>query len=245
MKYVLLLLSASSCLLSSCAINSGSAIRPETQAALKGARIAAVYGNPPAFHVTTMGETFGAAMTGIAAGAASGNPNMGAMMAGQQVGMQASQNKIAAIQLSKDLQLPDPAATVARSLVASLAQRNGMVVVPVKDPLVPSDRPSVIAKSASGADYVLKVTTVITGAIHGLTNPTKYHLIADIRMQLIDARTGKEVLSGRSFTHDTSSKATTTTYDGVLADNAAFVRQELAKFQAVAEQHFRKNILKL
>lgn len=185
------------------------------------------------------------ALTGIAAGAASGNPNTGAMIAGQQAGERAVANQEAAIQLSKDLQLPDPAASIARSLVELLAKQHGMKVVTAKDPLVTSLRPSKIAKSVPDADFILKVTTTGTGAIYGLISPTKYHFVGGMKMQLIDARAGKVVSSGVAFENDLSSNATTTNYEGILANNAAFVRQELEKFRIEAETHFRKGILGL
>ena len=53
------------------------------------------------------------------------------------------------------------------------------------------------------------------------------------------------VSSGVAFENDLSSNATTTNYEGILANNAAFVRQELEKFRIEAETHFRKGILGL
>ena len=183
-------------------------------------------------------------MAGVAAGAVSGNPNIGAIVAGQQAGMQAATIQAADIQLSENFKLPDPAKAIATTLASSLAKKHGMMMVG-GGVRVDSARPSLIAKSVPGADYVLKVTTTGTGMMYGLLSPTKYHLLASITMQLVDARTGKVVVSGREFTNDTSSKATTSNYDGILANNAAFVSQELAKFRVVAENHFRRDLLKL
>ncbi len=106
--------------------------------------------------------------------------------------------------------------------------------------MINSSGPSDLAKAADGADYVLHVSTPFLGAGFHPLKWGQYRFVGGMKLLVVDASTRKVVASGDYMVNDFKKY---TDYDGVLADDAAFVRRELAALKKAATDHFMANIL--
>jgi hypothetical protein len=226
------------CLLASCANNGGKPLSAEHKAALRGGTVAPVQGATSGFLVMTPAKVMGAAVVGIAAGVAAGGGYAGNMLANQS--MQSALRP--QIKLGDGISVTDPAGEIAANLARSLSQKTGARVIPAARSQVDSQRYKDVVAAAPGATYILRVTTLGMGCSYHPLKWLTYHFNGVIQMELIQASTRKVVSS--STYQRIYKKSRGVKHDDILANNAAYVKQEMEMAKREAEAQFAAVLLK-
>lgn len=126
-------------------------------------------------------------------------------------------------------EVPDPAEIIGATLVNDLATKYGLIV---KQPNVrsSSNNMNAIALDYSDADLVLDVQTRSWGFAYLPMDWNNYWISYTAKLRLIDTKTGDELATG-SFAYDSRDNAEHPSYEQLVNNKAAGLKQELIKAQ--------------
>lgn len=196
-------------LLPSCAPKSV-ALSSQERAAMRGKTVVISKREMPGFSVMTPGKAATAGMTGLIGGAI-----VGAVAANE--GREALQRH----------RLPAPETSVAQGLAKPLESRTGARVVPANTTIRDSGAKA-LSNAYPQADYVLDVcTTAWMGSYYPMTL-TKYFIMHGTQMRLVERASGRVVAEGSHF-YKGEDKDHAPDYDGIFANDAAFLKAETKK----------------
>lgn len=194
-------------------------LQRERIATLKGGTITLTKREKPPFSATTAGKAMFGAIGAVA--------------------MIVHGNKIV-----EENAIEDPAGYIATALAGELASANAMTVVPTEGVLARGRNPAELARQYSGADLLLDVQTVNWTFVYFLPDLTRYRVVYSAKLRLIDTKTGKGVAEG--FCARVPEKSDDApSYDELLADQAARLKQELATAADHCISDFRAKVFLL
>lgn len=212
-------------LLSGCVNMKNSPLSEETKQALSGKSVVQTIQIQPRFSIVTAGEMLyytlpPGSVYGLA-GALSGDAFN-----------------------SKQVKAGDPALIINNSLADKLQSKFSMVRQEQEISVVDMDDVNQLAAKFSNNDYVLDVQTVYWSAIYFPTNWVRYQVLYTARSRLIDTKQARVVAeSGCARRQWPGSSDGAPTYDELLADDAARLKQTLAEhaescFEEMSKQMF-------
>lgn len=140
-------------------------------------------------------------------------------------------------------QIPDPALAITADVAGALKARYRMTVLP--NPIVGTpSKPAALAAVARGrADYVLDIQTTLWRTAYIGSSWARYYVEHKAEAQLIDARDGK-VLAARSCNFAGRDKPNPPTWDELVGNNAARLKQELAGVAVNCSDVIKEMLLK-
>lgn len=143
--------------------------------------------------------------------------------------------------LVKENGVEDPAVYIAQTLVTDLQGRYNTRLSPKGAP-VASDDVAELAKSANGADLVLDIRTINWSFVHFPSSWGRYRVIYAARLRLIDARNGRLLAEGGCH-RVPDQTAESPSYDELIADSAARLKQELRTAADFCIREFKRGVL--
>ncbi|MDP1738239.1 MAG: hypothetical protein Q8L23_12480 [Caulobacter sp.] len=218
---------AVSLLLCGCASTKTVPIESTTTSTMSNQTISYTDWPTPPFTATTSG--------GVAVGALFGAVG-GAAMAIRAINM--------GNELVKVNQIADPADSMALSLTNALATSTSATV---GGPITPAGgKPQDIAASAQPARYVVDVRTIGWGTMYYLADLTRYGVVYQARMQVIDTTNNTVVAEAFCLQRPAKGEAASApTYDELVADGAVRLKALLAAAGETCAAKFRTEALKL
>ncbi len=214
MKILPLIIAVS--LLGACAAPQNLAISSDSLVSMRGKSLVLVQRESPSFVAMTSGKGM-FAVAGVGAAVAAGNKMV-------------SENRIV-----------DPAMSISRSVAGKLEAQYGLTVSGETE-LASSDSLTGIAALADGSDYALDVVTNGWTYIYDGFNFDDYFVGYSSALRLIDVRTAEVVSSGFCGYDAKKAGKAAVAHDTLLADNAAYIKQELADASAICVQEFTANL---
>jgi hypothetical protein len=196
-------------ILSSCVSTKNIAISTSDRAALKGKTVAVPNHKMPGWGVLKPETAVAAGLGGAIGGAIAGG------VAEQQGNKEIKKHNI-----------KDPAEKVAEVLESQLVQQAGAKRITGSRPFVDKNDAKEVAGLVPGADYILDVRSMGWMGIYYPMTLTKYRVIHNMQMRLIEQKTGRVVAQGFSA-YQSDDKANAPNFDGIYANGAAFLKQEL------------------
>lgn len=191
-------------------------------ASLQGAKLRLIERKKPAFSAATAGKvTFG--IIGSAAMVAAGDA------------------------IVKENEIEDPAVHMGNELAKSFAEAKGMTVLPANGKLATKTAYKELPKFYREADVLLDVQTDNWSFIYFPARWDRYWVIYQAHMRLIDVKTSKLLAEG-ACKNDGGVPAyadTAPSYDELLADHAARLKQELVIQRDKCLSKFRDQVLML
>jgi hypothetical protein len=203
--------------LAGCVSTKNVPIRPERLANLSGSTIAVTTREKPSFAATTAGKaSFG--LIGAAAMVSAGN------------------------NIVQKNAVGDPAGAIARELAEGFASAHGLTVVPATGGVARSTSPSELSRQYTGADLLMDVQTTNWGFAYFPSDWNNYRVLYHAKARLIDTKTRKTLAEG--FCSRVPEKtADAPSYDALLADSAARLKQELEAAADYCVSEFRTKML--
>ncbi len=137
--------------------------------------------------------------------------------------------------------VPDPATTIGATLVNDLATKYGLVV---KQPTkrASSWKTAQVASDYSNADLVLDVQTHKWGFVYFPMDWNNYHIMYQAKLKLIDTKKVVELASS-SVSYDSKKyNSQHPSYDQLINNKAAGLKQELKKAESHCIIDFRKRV---
>lgn len=189
-------------LLGACAGPQNLAVSRDTLDAMQGKSVVLIQRESPGFVAMTSGKGM-FAVAGVGAAVVAGNKMV-------------SENGIV-----------DPAMTISRTLAHSLANGYG-VQVQGETEVVESDNVDSLVAAAGQSDYALDVATNGWSYIYDGFSFGDYFVGYSSKLRLIDVRSGEVVSSGLCLYDAKKNGKTAVTHEKLLAENAAYIKQELA-----------------
>ena len=199
-----------------CATTQNVTMSQDSLASLQGKSLTLIHRESPNFVAMTSGK--GAfAVAGVGAAVAAGN------------------------KLVKENAIADPAMTISQSVAKDLANSHGLIL---------QDRPTAmaspdlneIAASASGSDYALDVVTNGWSYMYDGFKFGDYFVGYSSKLRLIDVGSAEVVSSGLCIYDAKKAGKTAVTHDALLANNAAYIKQELNDATNFCIQEFSQNL---
>ena len=134
----------------------------------------------------------------------------------------------------------DPAATIGVTLAHDLATKYGLSI---KQPAViaSSKKTDVIASEYSTADLVVDVQTRAWGFAYFPMDWNNYYVLYTAKLQLIDTSNGEAIATG-SFAYDSKDNAVHPSYDQLINNQAAGLKNEILKARDQCIIEFRQRI---
>lgn len=121
----------------------------------------------------------------------------------------------------------DPATYIGEKLLADLASRYALTVVPKTGALADTNEPDKLSRLYSNADLLLDVQTVNWSLAYFPTDWNSYRVIYSVKIRLIDTKKAKAIAEG--FCARVPDKADNAPgYDQLVGNNAAGLKQELS-----------------
>ena len=173
-------------------------LAPADAALLQGKKIAVTMHERPSFSAMTAGKA-GFGLLGAAAMIKAGND------------------------LVEDNQIADPAVLVREHLGAGLTQIYGAQVLPVDAAATKAKKAKEIAALHPEADYVLDVRSGGWGYVYFPTDWNNYQVMYSVQVQLVDAKTGRQVSNAGCNASSKANKAPPTR-EQLHADGAQMVK---------------------
>ena len=186
---------------SGCASVNKLALDAATGSGLKGQTVAATARDKPSFAAMTAGKA-AFALVGAAVAISEGN------------------------RIIADNTVADPAVAIGERLAQVLESRYGMQFVPTAVPVASNDVATIAKAYGDKARYALDVETVNWSTNYFVSDWSRYRVIYTAKARLIDLRGGAVVAEG-FCKRIPESVADAPTYDELMADNAARLKQEL------------------
>lgn len=145
-------------------------------------------------------------------------------------GMFALVGAVAAISAGNELveanDIEDPAKKIADTMATRLAQQHSMSYAGQTDQAITAGDASDIADAIPDYTYVVDVATRNWSFIYDGFNFSDYSLTYIADLQLIDTKSGAAISEG-SCTYVSKDEVGTVPYDTLVADNAAFIKEQL------------------
>jgi hypothetical protein len=136
----------------------------------------------------------------------------------------------------------DPAVYIANTLAADLATEHAMTIVPAPGVVAARGHASELSRLYTGADVVLDVETVNWSFVYFPSDFNNYRVIYSAKLRLIDTKKRKVLAEG--FCARVPEKSDSApSYDELLADQAARLKQELKAGADHCIADFRTRIL--
>ncbi len=162
-----------------------------------------------------------------------------AMTAGK--GMFALAGVGAAVAAGNDLvernNVADPTIAITQAVAANYVSGNGMQLVePART--VSSSKVSALISAAGDADYILDISPLGWGFNYLPGHFSQYHVGFSANMQLIEVRTGKVLASDSCIYNAKKLGREAVSYEELLANDAAYIKQELANAEAYCAEKF-------
>jgi hypothetical protein len=211
-----LALSASVIFIAGCAAPS-QRLSPPASLALKGKALAVASREVPSFAAMTAGKAMFAALGALA--------------------MHSEGDKIVATN-----NVADPAGAVARDIAATLANVREVQLVAPPLAVKTTDAAELAVLARDKAQLLLDVQTTYWAFAYFPTNWTRYRVMYFARARLIDTRSG-EVLGSASCKRTTDDEAGAPTYDELLANEAAVLKQKLQTAGAECAKTMKAELL--
>lgn len=206
--------------LASCVSTKNVPLSESDRAAMRGKTVIPTKRDMPSFGVMKPEAMAAAALGGAIGGAIAG-------------GIAESQGKA---QVAKH-QLPIPDETISTQVLKNLVAKTGSRPLKRADSKVADENPKAIAAQHKQADYVLDVrTTGWMGAYYPMTF-SKYFIVYGAQMRLIETKSGRIVAQGFG-SYQGKDKENAPDFNGIYANDAAFLRAETRKGTDIAIQTF-------
>jgi hypothetical protein len=186
-----------------CAAPQTKPIAQETLSSFNGKSLSLVQGETPSFVAMTSGKGM-FAVAGVGAAAAAGND------------------------LVEEAELEDPAIKISRSLARRLTADHALSL---RGPTLSSggsDEVAEIAQLARGSDYALEVATSGWTYMYDGFKFGDYFVNYSSKLRLIDVKTSEVISSGFCNYSGKQAGKSPVTHEKLLADDAAYIKQELA-----------------
>lgn len=222
-RYILLGLSIIG-LLPSCVSTKNVAISSADRTALRGKTVAVPNHNMPGWGVIKPEAAVAAGLGGAIGGAIAGS------IAESEGRKEIEKHKI-----------QDPAVNVGEILETHLTRQYGVKRMSGGRPLVDKHDAKEVAGQVPGADYILDVRTLGWMGIYYPMTFTKYRVMHNMQMRLIEQKTGLVVAQGFSA-YQGDDKANAPDFDGIYSNGAAFLKQELRKSSDKAAGIFKSQL---
>lgn len=189
-------------LLGACASTQNLAVSPDTLKTMRGKSLILIQRESPGFVAMTSGKGM-FAVAGVGAAVAAGNNMVG-------------ENDIV-----------DPAMNIGRTLSQNLVDNYGLTPGGETD-TAESDGVDNLVRLAGGNDYALDVATNGWSYMYDGFSFGDYFVGYSSKLRLIDVRTAQVISSGLCVYDAKKAGKPPVSHETLLADNAAYVKQELA-----------------
>lgn len=205
-------------LLIGCASAPTQRLSQDTLSTLDGKSVLVVERKSPSFVAMTSGKGM-FAVAGVGAAAAAGN------------------------KLVAENDIEDPALVIGESFAKDLSSRHGVTVSGRSSSILDSDKVEEIVQLAQGNDFALDVATNGWSYIYDGFKFSEYFVGYSGKMRLIDVNTSQVVASGMCIYDAKKSGKVAVSHDTLMADNAAYIKNELADAANNCVQQFRSELL--
>ena len=169
--------------------------------------------------------------------------DFGAMTAGKAalslVGMTAAFK--AGNKIVRDNAVEDPAVAIRDALLEDLARSWQLTIIPVSGMATGSSLKAT-AKQHPNADLLLDVRTFGWGFIYFLTDLRHYHVIYSVKLRLFDSRKSAVIAAGYCVREPYNTRGAPS-YDELLANRAARLKEELSKVGGECLAELRTNVI--
>jgi len=146
-------------------------------------------------------------------------------------------------EIVRENHVPDPAITIGATLVNDLATKYGLIVKkPIKR--TSSKKPTQVASDYSNADLVLDVRTKGWGFVYFPMDWNNYRILYNDELFLIDTAKSEVIASGSSKYDSAKVNSSHPSYEKLINNQAAGLKQELKKAQSHSINEFRRNIFR-
>ena len=203
-------------LLSACAGTQNLAASPDTLDAMQGKSLILIQRESPSFVAMTSGKGM-FAVAGVGAAAAAGNT------------------------MVKENSIVDPAMNISRTLAENLASSYGLTLRG-ETGIAESDSIDKLVTMAENSDYALDVATNGWSYIYDGFNFGDYFVGYSSKLRLIDVQTSKVVSSGLCAYDAKAAGKSPVTHETLLANDAEYIKQELADAADRCVQEFAANL---
>lgn len=139
--------------------------------------------------------------------------------------------------------IEDPAVRIGEELLQAIAGSNGMRIVG-NDVIATTAERSKLSQQYSMADLALDVQTVSWSFVYFPTNWTHYRVVYNVQLRLIDTRRATLLADGHCE-HVPPETRDAPTYEQLLADQGARLKQELAAAADQCIDELRSKVLLL
>ncbi len=211
-----LLLAMASVLLGACASTPNLAVSPETVEGMQGKSLILIQRESPDFLAMTSGKGM-FAVAGVGAAVVAGN------------------------KLVAENDIVDPAMNISNSLAQKLANDYGLTL---RGETAGADADTVesVVELAQGSDYALDVATNGWAYMYDGFKFGDYFVGYSSKLRLIDVRTGEVVSSGLCAYDAKQAGKQPVSHETLIADNAAYIKKELADAADSCIQEFAANL---
>lgn len=203
-------------LLNACASTNNLAVTADALDSMRGKSLILVQRESPSFVAMTSGKGM-FAVVGVGAAVAEGN------------------------KMVKTNNVVDPAMTISQAIADTLIDNYGLNLGGQTE-ITESGSIDTLVKHASGSDYALDVVTNGWTYIYDGFNFGEYYVGYSSKLRLIDVSSG-EVISNGFCAYDAKKRGKgPVSHEKLLADNAAYVKQELADAASLCISEFAANL---
>lgn len=206
-------------LLSACASTQNIAVSPDALTAMQGKTVTVIPSESPGFVAMTSGKGM-FAVAGVGAAVAEGN------------------------KMVRESGIEDPALTISRALAAGLANDYGLQLAGESD-VATSDGIDTLVALAVGSDYALEVATNGWSYIYDGFNFGDYYVGYSSKLRLVDVNSAQVVSSGVCAYDAKKAGKSPVSHEKLLADNAAYIKQELADAASLCIQDFAAELFSM
>lgn len=214
-----ILVSAVFCvLLAGCAAAPTQRLSEDTMSTMNGKTVTLIQRESPTFVAMTSGKGM-FAVAGVGAAAVAGN------------------------NLVKDAQIEDPANAIRSALGEELANKHGAKIAGQSNVVANSDKMADIVLAAGNSDYALDVVTNGWSYMYDGFKFSDYFVGYSARLRLIDVSTSTVLATGMCAYDAKKAGKPAVSHDTLIADNAAYIKQELADATSSCVQQLNTAVL--
>lgn len=203
-------------LLGACASTQDLAVSSELLETMQGKSLVVIQRETPNFVAMTSGKGM-FAVAGVGAAVAAGN------------------------KVVKENGIVDPAKNISLSLARTLARNHGLELRGETD-VADSDKVDHLVQMAGGSDYALEVVTNGWSYIYDGFSFSDYFVGYSAKLRLIDVRASQVISSGLCAYDAKKAGKSPVSHETLLANNAAYIKQELADAADLCVRDFAANL---
>ena len=203
-------------LLSACASTQNVALSPDMLQTMQGKSLVLIQRESPDFVAMTSGKGM-FAVAGVGAAVAAGN------------------------KMVRENDIVDPAMGISRVLAKGLVGDYGLTLLGETDK-AESDDIADLAQMAGSGDYALDVVTNGWTYMYDGFNFGDYFVGYSSKLRMIDVRTARVVSSGFCAYDAKKAGKSPVSHESLLADNAAYIKQELTDAADLCVREFAANL---